>query len=195
MVVCQLWWCVVLGWTVRIGIRIHSFLSHLRIDFSKKIDAIENSPEHVILSTARDLFNNGKHISMKLNRKFPYKIFDNNMALVTYKVLTKRNFPYLEEVNHAIMQFWENGFIKNSLWINDLKGFALIQLTSHSLFHLFSVTTEQIKREPPKLNKLSILHVGPILIGFMSLIILSLAYFIFEICFKKVNFNSLSIKG
>jgi len=78
------------------------------------------------MSISRDSFNNGKYIWMKLNRKYPYKLFDNNMALVTYKVLTKKSFPYLEEVNHAIMQFWENGFIKNSLWISDLKGFALV---------------------------------------------------------------------
>jgi len=85
--------------------------------------SILNKPNHVLLSGRRDF---AKGILLALMREglpFPVKLFEDSFAHSSHHLLAKKNFPYLDKVNEAILHFHENGLLMDILWANDLKGY------------------------------------------------------------------------
>jgi len=102
-----------------------SFILHLlfhRANYKKRFLEITATQEHVIMSTTREIMNVLEHLYLKRNAKFPFKLFKDNYASMFITILAKRNFPYLPKVNDAILHFWENGFLRDGLWITEFKG-------------------------------------------------------------------------
>jgi len=80
---------------------------------------IIESPEHILLLHSRDYINAIRNVFIREKLPFPLQLFDDNYADVWSHYLTKKNFPYMEKVDQAIMIFYENGFLRESIFIRD----------------------------------------------------------------------------
>jgi len=80
---------------------------------------LNQSPKHVISGILRNYYDLGKPLHQKVGLPYPFKNLDDVFATLHLNFLAKKNFPYLNQANEAIMKFWEGGLIRYVLWIND----------------------------------------------------------------------------
>jgi len=118
----------------------HIFRTSFRSTYLELI----SSPEHVITMTTREIVSIVEYIFLKRNIKSPFKAFDDNYIITYFSILTKKNFPYLQEVDMAILHFWENGFIGNGfLWVTDNMRyeslFIIIRKAKRDIFLIYTV--------------------------------------------------------
>jgi len=93
----------------------------------RKLAEVTESPRHVLMYYTHDFFVTGKKLYLQSNKEYPFQAMDDQFGLSTFHILVKNNFPYIHLVNDAILHFWENGFLKNSIWITELNGYLMAQ--------------------------------------------------------------------
>jgi len=152
-----------------------------REKFQQKFMALFSTAKHEIWSISYDIYHMSQNFCLKFNMPFPFKDLDDTFAPLHVNILTKKNFPYLEAINHAIMKLWEGGFIIYSALIDDFEGwgengFGLTMTT----FHRF--TTFNPKKESLKPNTFGMSHMSFIFIGLVSFLTFAIIAFACEFC-------------
>jgi len=94
-----------------------------RIDILDRVREYEKSPEHVIMTNSRSYDGLMRLAYQKRGQFYPYLMFEEDYTPLNFHLLVKRNFPYLQQLDQAILRILENGFLsEGGYWIGDLKG-------------------------------------------------------------------------